>query len=348
MFAEGLSIPRVEKHLRLLCSIDKKLNGKDFKTLEKKDFIGFLNELERTDYSDWTKCDYRVSIKKYYRWLNNGKLPESVEWIKSVVKNQKRLMPQEILTTDEVLSLINHATNIRDKALISCLYESGCRVGELMTLKLKQVTFDKYGAVFMVNGKTGVRRVRIISSNNLIGQWLNVHRGRNNCESYLWGRIAKPNEMLSYQMFIKLIRIIAKRAGVNKRVNPHSFRHARATHMANKLTEAQMKMYFGWTQSSKMASVYVHLSGRDVDSAVLKYYGIQELEEVHDALRPITCSCGEINTPVNNYCNKCGLPLRTEVALGVDDKKKEIQDFLVKMMQDPDTFEKIKAMVQAK
>jgi site-specific recombinase XerD len=65
-----------------------------------------------------------------------------------------------------------------------------------------------------------------------------------------------------------------KKAGLNKRVYTHLLRHTRATELASILTEAQMKELLGWTQSSDMPSVYVHLSGRDVDSAFLKAHGI--------------------------------------------------------------------------
>lgn len=40
-----------------------------------------------------------------------------------------------------------------------------------------------------------------------------------------------------------------------------------------------MKEFFGWVQASNMASIYVHLSGRDVDNALLKVYGIQNTKE---------------------------------------------------------------------
>jgi integrase/recombinase XerD len=40
--------------------------------------------------------------------------------------------------------------------------------------------------------------------------------------------------------------------------------------MTNYLTEAQMNIYFGWAQGSDMHGVYVHLSGRDVNDAILK------------------------------------------------------------------------------
>jgi integrase/recombinase XerD len=46
--------------------------------------------------------------------------------------------------------------------------------------------------------------------------------------------------------------------------------------MANYLAEAQMNAYFDWIQGSDMPGIYVHLSGRDIDDAVLKANGIIE------------------------------------------------------------------------
>lgn len=67
-------------------------------------------------------------------------------------------------------------------------------------------------------------------------------------------------------------------------MNPHNFRHSRATYLANFLTEAQMKEYFGWQQDSKMAGVHVHLSGRDVDNALLRVYGIENKNEKKESI----------------------------------------------------------------
>jgi len=50
---------------------------------------------------------------------------------------------------------VSSAINPRDKAFISLLYESGCRIGELLNLKIKNVEFDANGAVLIVNVKTG-------------------------------------------------------------------------------------------------------------------------------------------------------------------------------------------------
>jgi integrase len=61
-----------------------------------------------------------------------------------------------------VEKLVNAAVNARDKVLISVLYESGCRTGEILNLKIRNVEFHNNGSVLIVNGKTGQRRVRLI------------------------------------------------------------------------------------------------------------------------------------------------------------------------------------------
>ncbi|MDI6799059.1 MAG: tyrosine-type recombinase/integrase, partial [Candidatus Aenigmarchaeota archaeon] len=115
----------------------------------------------------------------------------------------------------------------------------------------------------------------LFSSVPHLSNWLEHHPLKDNPDAPLWVSVGTRNshkQLLYYGLYQRLRRI-AKRAGIKKKVNPHAFRHARATFLANHLTEAQMKEYFGWVQNSKMASIYVHLCGRDTDEAILKMYG---------------------------------------------------------------------------
>jgi len=119
----------------------------------------------------------------------------------------------------------------------------------------------------VVKDKTGPRRVRIIFSAKALSEWLNHHPAKNDREAPLWASLESTNSTkpLEYYAFRKTLSVVARRVGIGKRVNPHSFRHARASNLANVLTEAQMKEYLGWVGDSKMASTYVHLSGRNID-----------------------------------------------------------------------------------
>jgi hypothetical protein len=111
-----------------------------------------------------------------------------------------------------------------------------------------------------------------------------------------------------------MIKDIAKRAGVAKRVYPHLFRHTRATHFAKNLTEQELKIYFGWTKDSKMTGTYIHLSGKDVDDKILRLNGIIPKENGKPPVVPLMkCyRCGENNSIGNKFCFKCTAPLTEE------------------------------------
>jgi hypothetical protein len=93
-----------------------------------------------------------------------------------------------------------------------------------------------------------------------------------------------------------------------------------------------MKEYFGWTQASDMAAVYVHLSGRDVDNALLKLAGknISEAEKESEMdRRAITCSiCKHENAPEIRRCINCGRPLDLRTALEDDKRERELLNML--------------------
>ncbi|MBW2965283.1 tyrosine-type recombinase/integrase, partial [Candidatus Woesearchaeota archaeon] len=80
---------------------------------------------------------------------------------------------------------------------------------------------------------------------------------------------------MHYSAIRSMVSRTFEKAGIRKKCNPHAFRHSRATYMANHLTEFQMNQYFGWIQGSDMPSTYVHMSGREVDDAILAMNGLK-------------------------------------------------------------------------
>jgi integrase/recombinase XerD len=131
----------------------------------------------------------------------------------------------------------------------------------------------------------------------------------------------------------------AARYHVKKRVNPHSFRHARASTFANVLTEAQMNEYLGWIPSSRMQAVCVHFSGRNVDNALFKMNGIKTEQEVNEEERPLKtlqCRlCEEVNPPTKKFCARYGAPLDLQTALRLQKKQEKTDDITTSMFQDP-------------
>lgn len=285
---------------------------KDYKDYTREDIEKIVIRLEKTDFTEWTKYSYKIGLRKFFTWLRGtGEVPPEVKWLKLNPKNLNNKLPEELLTEEEVKKLISCSNKTRNRALIACLYESGCRIYEILTIRMKHVSFDNYGAVINVFGKTGSRRVRLVSSIAYLQEWINQHPANNDPNSFVWVQECNPKKILGYDIVRKILQRTAEKAGVKKKVNPHSFRHARASFLANHLTESQLKEVFGWAQASKMASVYVHLSGRNTDSAILKVYGKKIEEEVKGGvLIPVGCPrCKTENESTNRFCKLCGMPL---------------------------------------
>jgi len=319
----GVSPPRRIRYLVELTRLASMLHV-DFEKASRNDLEKVILEHGRLDISDNTRSDFKVTIKRFYRWLrdpNDAEYPPEVKWIKTTLKNRHKLLPEELLTEDDVTRLINAAQSSRDKALVSMLYDSGGRIGEVLSLQRKNVSFDEHGAVVVVDGKTGQRRERLISSVPFLSQWLNEHPDENP-NAPLWTHNIQgchesgivPMDYYSARMVLQRLR---DKAGIKKAVNPHAFRHARATHLANFLTEAQMKEMFGWTQDSKVAARYVHLSGRDVDTALLRAHGLEKKpQDEKPRLTVVTCvRCGMQNSTVHKFCSRCSMPLDLKTAL---------------------------------
>ena len=309
----------------------------------------------REDCSPWTKQSYKVIIKKFYKWLefgdeykNRTEYPQLVSWIRSSLRKneQPRIKASDILTEEEVKKLIDAADHSRDRAFISMLYELGARIGEIGSLRIKEVTRDKHGYIADLEGKTGHRTPRIVISDPHVTHWLSVHPLRDKPDAPLWVRVGHRDkeQRMGYGAFRELVLKLVTRAGIKKRVYHHLFRHTRVTHLlANKqINEAQAKVYFGWVPDSKMLSEYSHLISSDVNEAILAMHGIKTDEKKESLFKPKQCPrCLAINSKDARFCQKCSSILDVNAALDLDQQRRSGDELMAKLMKDPEIMQTI-------
>jgi site-specific recombinase XerD len=341
-YTDGLRAKRVLKYLYSLPLMAQWL-GKDFQDADRADVEAVVNKIERSSYSEWSKHDFKVSLKKFFKWLRklDDSYPPEVKWVSSTVRNTRIRLPEELLTQTEVEDIIKATMSDRDRALISLLYESGCRISELRGLRMKQVQKHQHGFQVTLFGKTGARRLLLIASSPYLTAWLNQHPKNSDPEAFVWVTNDCRAAKITYTRVCDIIRRAARRAGIKKAVNPHNFRHSRATHLAKHLTEAQMNEYMGWVQGSGMPSTYVHLSGHDIDNAMLKINNIAVAEEEkaeNSFVLKICHQCKLQNAPANKFCSRCGTALDEKTALEHTESRQNLQatDLLKILTDDPD------------
>ncbi|MFP4654803.1 MAG: tyrosine-type recombinase/integrase, partial [Methanohalobium sp.] len=233
MFMDGFRTSSIKTTIFNLHNISKHIN-KPFSEIQKRDIESYIGYLERNVDSESRKKLMKTYLKKFFRWYNGGTEPEKTSWINTNSKKSgTKKLPDQLMTTDEVKAMIDAAYYIRDKALIAVLYDSGARISEIGNLQIKDVTFDQYGAVLRVNGKTGMRRIRIIFSVPYISNWLDNHPFKDKKDSYIWVTLSRRSkgEQLKYPTIYLNLKKIASRAGIEKRIYNHLFRHSRATEL---------------------------------------------------------------------------------------------------------------------
>ena len=282
-------------------------------------------------YSEWTRDTYIKMLKKFYRkTLPKRKFEALFEGIK-IKQPRQKIQQSDLITIEEYRAMVDACNNARDRAIISTLYDSGCRIGELLLMKISNLRFDNYGGLLVVpfQGKTGTRQVRIIGDSvPYLRAWLDNHPSRNDLNAPLFCNISEGirGRAMTYDDVRKALKSALKRAGIKKRIYPHLFRHTRASILASRVAEAPLESQMGWVPGTKQMATYVHLSGKQTDAAILKAYGVEVQDNGIAEPKPVKCPrCGETNPSDGNYCRKCWLPLNIEEALKQSQRLEKIE-----------------------
>jgi site-specific recombinase XerD len=330
---------------------------KSFDRMTKNDIKELITKIEGKDYEEWTKQGYRVTIKKFFQWLifHNKKdyewkyseYPDKVKFIKTGMKKNnedKDKKKGNLLTPEDIKELVNVCKNERDKALVWVMFDSGCRIGELLGMNYGDVSFDEDGYCWIsVTGKTGFRNVLLVPSSIHLKRWLDQHPTKKNSDS-LWCCLASNyhHSRLSYRHVRLLLLELKEKAKLDKPVNPHNFRHSEATITAQHLTEAQSSMKHGWVQGSSMPRTYFHLSGKDTKDAILRMYGKTIKQDKGSILEIIKCiRCNHENPPEKDFCEQCNLPLTQKAMLKVKEEKEKQQKELIELIVKSGVMDKL-------
>ena len=338
--AGEVSDGRIAKHLNHLYVVAKILD-KDFDKVKKTDIEDILLELNDRKYSAYTITDYKIILKKFYNWLGDcppKKYPECIAWLSTVRKDEEWRDPASDMTPEEVALLAKAAEHPRDKAFVWVLYETAARIGELMDVKMKHLTFGKVSSVKIWGEKVHKwRELPIVDARADLATWIDVHPNGDDPEAYLWVSIGSRNHngLMSYHSARMLLRRLREKAGLNKPTNPHSFRHSRLSFLGDYLTEAQLSEVAGWKQGTKQAKTYVR--PKRTKQAIMGIYGINiDKEEEKKRMEPKKCSvCTMINAPESKYCRHCGTVIDMETAIVAMNKMRAAEKIEGELYQKP-------------
>ncbi|MDD4594067.1 MULTISPECIES: site-specific tyrosine recombinase/integron integrase [unclassified Methanobrevibacter] len=160
-------------------------------------------------------------------FLNEVKPPKRTKSLpKSLNETEVENLINSVTWDPNSDSQLKQKTKLRDKVILAVLYSSGLRISELVNLIIKDIDFEE--RTIRVRGKGDKDRIVLFDDDTkkLIEQYLNV---RNSNSEYLF--LNRDNNKITPRYIQRMIKIYAKKVGINKRVTPHILRHSFATHL---------------------------------------------------------------------------------------------------------------------
>lgn len=183
----------------------------------------------------------------------------------------------DVLTTgeiDRIIAAVDGTTpkEIRDAAMLEVLYSCGLRVSELTSLRIRDLFFGE--GYIRVTGKGDKQRLVPISSTarERIHRYLEVRRSARAGEETLF--LNNRGSSLTRVMIFTILREAARRAGIEKKISPHTFRHSFATHLLEGGASIRQVQELLGHESILTTEIYTHLDDSHLRQTVEEHLPI--------------------------------------------------------------------------
>lgn len=289
--------------------------SKPLRRITKANLIDYFAELEAKGLSPATMVLTRINVKRFFKWAlgfeDEDTYPKPVKWIYTGSNGNADKSHKHPITPAEVKQLVEHAPSLKYQCLVGFVYETACRIGEALALKIGDLKTDRYG--FYVKLQQTKNRnesvVRLINCAPTLTAYLSQHRKKEDANAPLF--IADlSDEPLSYVTAAEALGRIQKQAKLQNHISWHCMRHGRLTQLANEGWGDREIMGISGHKTHRMVGEYVKI--RDVRKKQLIEAGILDKDgnAKDETLKPVVCKrCKHNNPPTAMFCARCSLLL---------------------------------------
>lgn len=222
---------------------------------------------QERNLSNRTLDSRRTAIHTFFEWAANENYV-SKNPCRSIKKIKYERIEKKPLTEMELERIRQACKTVREKTMIEFLYSTGARVTEACTVKKEDVDFYKGEVVVLGKGNKHRKTYLNARSKLFLKQYLEV---RNDESEYLFVSERKPHGALKKEAVERNIRIIGKRAGLDRPLTPHLFRHTLATLMLQRGTPiTEVQKILGHVNINT-TMIYAKVSDADIKMSHMKY-----------------------------------------------------------------------------
>ena len=232
---------------------------------EKADLLEFIARRVESGAKPRSTARQLSSFRRFFLYIMREGLRDNDPTADIDMPRIGRTLPKT-LTEAEVDALLqapntDEPLGHRDRAMLELLYATGLRVSELISLKQSQVNFNQ--GVLRIVGKGD--RERLIPLGEEAQRWLKDFIDSPRMEILLERQTdylfpTRRGECMTRQAFWHIIKRYAQKAGINKKLSPHSLRHAFATHLLNRGADLRVVQLLLGHSDLSTTQIYTHVA----------------------------------------------------------------------------------------
>lgn len=243
-------------------------------------FLLYLNDLGLAANS---QARLISAIKTFYVFLEVEEIVETnptelLEAPKIAKKIPEVLSFEEI---NQLYAVIDHSTShgVRNRAMLETLYACGLRVSELIDLRLSNLFLD-IGFIKVIGkgkkerivpiGASAVKHIQLYYQGVRRVQ-TNIHQAH---ENKLF--LNRSGKSLSRIMVFNIVKQLAQKAGIEKNISPHTFRHSFATHLIEGGADLKAVQDMLGHESILTTEIYTHLDTAYLRDTILRFHPLNQ------------------------------------------------------------------------
>jgi integrase/recombinase XerD len=265
----------INKLVDFLKETQKGITPQKVKLANLRSFVEWLSE---RGVSPRTQARTISGIKSFYKYLLiEEKINSDPTTLLESPKIGRKL--PDILSQDEIDSLIfavdtDKSEGQRNRAILETLYSCGLRVSELVGLKMSNLFFDQ--GFVKIEGKANKERLIPISERaiNEITQYIEGYRSTlkisPNANDIVF--LNRRGQKLSRVMIFTIIKNLADKVNLNKKISPHTFRHSFATHLIEGGADLRAVQEMLGHESILTTEIYTHIDRDYLKDTINKFH----------------------------------------------------------------------------
>lgn len=233
----------------------KKIN---YLTITNHDVRGYLKYLDSYNLKNSTISRRISTLRTFYNYLVDENIVENNVFHN--VKNPKleKKLPNYLNYNEmeELLESIDISTTegLEKRLLIEMFYSTGCRVSEMINVKINDIDFTNKTIRIMGKGS----KERIVYFGDYASKYLDNYLSKVKCDKYLFTN--KKGEKLNINEVEQIVKDIMKHISIKTHVTPHTLRHTFATHLLNNGADIKTVQELLGHANLSTTGIYTHVS----------------------------------------------------------------------------------------